>query len=188
MAYFFFSDPHFGHRNFARGTSRWASGHRDFDTVEDMDDAIIERINAVVGPQDTLYCLGDFTMGGYADAARYRHRIKCANVHLICGNHDIRFRKNELTRNLFLSISDYKEIEIGRQHIILCHYPLSSWNRAHYGAWHLHGHVHGAPVPAAYPWLLDVGVDTNDMRPYSFDDVERIMLTKAAEAYDGVYT
>ena len=50
---FFTADHHFGHANIIRHCSR------PFHSVEEMDGALLERWNAAVGQQDTVYILGD---------------------------------------------------------------------------------------------------------------------------------
>ena len=50
----FTADFHFGHANIIRYCSR------PFATVEEMDQTIVERLNASVKPNDVLYFLGDF--------------------------------------------------------------------------------------------------------------------------------
>lgn len=174
---FFTSDTHFGHANFVRGESRWSSGYRDFETTKEMDECILENINAVVKQRDTLFHLGDFCFGNAETWTKYRRQIACSNVILLWGNHDKRERFRGVA-GLFKSTHDYKEIEIAGQDIILCHYPLSVWNKAHYDSWHLYGHVHGRPVMSSYQKLLDVSVDNHDFKPVSFEDVRLFMNTK----------
>jgi calcineurin-like phosphoesterase family protein len=47
---------------------------------------------------------------------------------------------------LFQEICDYKEIIDENRRLILFHYPIWSWNGMHYGAIHLHGHIHQKTV------------------------------------------
>ena len=55
---FFFSDPHYGHANICGGVSMWTdkSGCRNFNTLEEMNDSIVNAINSKVGVDDELYC------------------------------------------------------------------------------------------------------------------------------------
>lgn len=57
---FFTSDLHFGHSNIIRATQR------PFDTVEEMDAALIRNRNERVSPSDEVDLLGDLTMRGAA--------------------------------------------------------------------------------------------------------------------------
>jgi len=56
MAIFFTSDTHFGHGG-ALGLYR-----RPFASVAAMNEAIIERWNEIVGPDDEVWHLGDFAI------------------------------------------------------------------------------------------------------------------------------
>lgn len=92
---FFFSDPHYAHKNICRGTTQWKlSEHggddsvRDFDTLEEMNDAIVNGINNMVGQDDWLVCLGDWSFGGIDNVWKFRKRIVCRNLIHILGNHD----------------------------------------------------------------------------------------------------
>jgi calcineurin-like phosphoesterase family protein len=54
----FTTDFHFGHSNIIRYCNR------PFRDVVEMDQTILERLNASVKLHDTLYFLGDFCIGG----------------------------------------------------------------------------------------------------------------------------
>jgi len=54
---FFTSDTHFNHVNIIKYCSR------PFSSVEEMNREMIARWNSVVGPEDTVFHLGDFAMG-----------------------------------------------------------------------------------------------------------------------------
>ena len=121
---------------------------RPFASVREMDEALVARWNAVVGPDDTVWHLGDVALdrriGRVADLVAALNGTK----HLVAGNND-----GEAVRALphWASVQDYRELttEEGRL-LVLCHYPLRSWNRQGRGAVDLHGHSHGrlaAPLP-----------------------------------------
>jgi calcineurin-like phosphoesterase family protein len=71
-------------------------------------------------------------------------------------------KSNKDLRDKFVSVDDYKEIEIDRIKVVLFHFPILEWNRGHRGAFHLFGHVHGDkdnhPVVTGQR-MMDVGVD-----------------------------
>ncbi len=65
MTTWFTADTHFGHTNVIRYCAR------PFDSVQAMDETLIENWNQVVRPKDTVYHLGDFTPGGQQKGAQY---------------------------------------------------------------------------------------------------------------------
>ena len=79
--------------------------------------------------------------------------------HLIVGNHDEYWLKNE-TKNVhkyFESINYMDLIKDGEKSITLCHYPMFEWNRSRYIIsqedsmfWHVHGHIHNTQDCDAY--------------------------------------
>jgi calcineurin-like phosphoesterase family protein len=83
----FTSDFHFGHFNIIRYCNR------PFESTEEMDAHIADRMNAHVKPNDTLYFLGDFCMGSVEKVAAYRKRLNCKTIHFVEGNHDKVTRK-----------------------------------------------------------------------------------------------
>ena len=178
MAIFFTADTHLGHANIIKHC------RRPFADVEAMDTAIIERINARVGPDDWLYHLGDFSFRG-GDPAAYRARVRCRNMVLILGNHDPCFADGTARpefASLFKAVHNLLKVTVqidGRsQIVVLCHYAMRVWDRSHHGTWHLYGHSHGSlpDNPHALSW--DVGVDANDFSPLSVPQVAEIMSKK----------
>ena len=94
---FFTSDTHFGHSNLCRATTKWKNADRvtrDFKSLEAMNDLILKNINDVVGVNDILIHLGDFSFGGVENIAKFRLQIKCKNIYLIHGNHDHHIENN----------------------------------------------------------------------------------------------
>lgn len=102
MNTYFFSDPHYGQKNIVRGVSEWPMDKRhecrDFETIEDMNSAIVNSINSVAEEGDDLYCLGDWSFGGVDNMWEFRKQINCNNVHLVLGNHDDHIRNNKIIR------------------------------------------------------------------------------------------
>lgn len=195
---YFTSDTHYGHKNIVRGTTSWddASKCRNFKSVEEHDNFIVNSINSIVGQDDTLYHLGDWSFGGIDNIEKFRRRINCFNVHLILGNHDQHIEKTpEAFIHLFSSISHYKEIDIEGNKIVLSHWPMKIWHKSHRGSWQLHGHCHNnlktddwwtKSKPNERRRTMDVGVDTNDYKPWSFDELRKKMekLVKYPDGLD----
>ena len=95
----FSSDFHFSHSNICYGISKWKDKETDtrrFDTLHEMNKALIESINKCVQQDDTLYFLGDWSFGGIENIWKLRKRIICRNIHFILGNHEQHIKKNKL--------------------------------------------------------------------------------------------
>lgn len=164
MTNWFISDTHFGHKNIVEGISEWTdkSGCRPFPTQNAHDIYITNLINDHVEPDDVLWHLGDWSFGGIQKVQEFRRRLNVRTIHLITGNHDHHAKK---MTGVFDSISPYKELELGPLQLVLCHYPIASWNNMERGAIHLHGHVHGKGE--SLDGRYDVGVEgVLDPRPH----------------------
>jgi calcineurin-like phosphoesterase family protein len=182
---FITSDTHYGHKNICRGVTNWRTqdgeipvgSTRDFETIEQMNDRLVNAINNVVGQDDTLIMLGDVSFGGFENIGIFLDRLICKNIHLILGNHDTHIENNrENIQSRFLSVQHYLEVNINDKNFVLCHYPLQSWNGLNKGVIHLHGHVHLPPHRKfGNGKRLDVGMDGNGMDPYSISEIIKIM-------------
>lgn len=166
----FTADFHFGHFNIIRYCNR------PFADSQEMDEAICERVNACAKPNDILYFLGDFCLGGPERVTTYRKRLACRTIHFIEGNHDRTARK---LQHLFASWNLLSEIHAAKQRIVLCHYAMRVWPHHAQGAWHLYGHSHGNLPDEPLALSLDVGVDTHEFRPWHFDEIQSMMQAKA---------
>lgn len=186
---FFTSDTHAFHKNICRGTTEWqgkGQGVRDFDTIEEMTELIVNNINSRINWNDTLYHIGDWSFNGADKIKLFRDRINCNNIHLIFGNHDQHITPIESQyRKLFTSCEYYKEISIGGSKnpanlIVMSHYPMVSWNRAAKGSQMLHGHEHGGVNKHNLTCKrLDVGIDSakmilGDYVPFHIEEILRI--------------
>lgn len=172
MNIWFSSDWHAFHENIVRGCSKWddKSACRDFDSLEEHNETLIENINSCAKANDVIYFNGDFSFGGKQNIYEFRKRIVCRNIHLILGNHDLHIRKNTLlvadndenieARSLFSSVEDVAYRRIGHENFVLCHYAMRTWDRGHHGAIMLYGHSHGSL--ADYSVNLPTSVNDRD--------------------------
>lgn len=155
---FFTADTHFGDH-------RTLNIHRrPFASVAEMDDALIAGWNAVVGPEDTVWHLGDVARRP-TDVAPLLARLNGAK-HLVRGNND---PPATAAAEGWASVQDYAELDVDDRMVVLCHYPFRSWNRQGRGAIDLHGHSHGRMKPL--PRQFDVGVDARGFRPVSLAEL-----------------
>lgn len=168
MADFFTADLHLGHEKIIQYCNR------PFASAVDMDDAIVSRWNKKVKPHDTVWIIGDVS---FSSAQRTLEIITSLNGHLklIPGNHDARLLKDETLKSLFDIQPEIVDRKFNTTHVVMCHYPLMSWNRAYHGAFHLHGHTHGnIPFDKKFR-RLDVGVDVHDFTPIAWGEVMEIL-------------
>lgn len=156
--------------------SKWSSGYRNFDSVEEMDVTLTDSINSTVSPDDILYDLGDMFMGQVElHAPRIRKAIKCRTIHYVYGNHCKKIRKNAGLQGLFTTCQDYVEFRHKGILITCFHYPMSTWNEDGRGSLHAHSHVHGSYVQPGR--AIDVGWDVHK-RPISIDEFTELALAK----------
>jgi len=178
------SDTHYGHINICYGTSRWkdkeVSCHR-FNTVEEMNDAIVKSINDVVDQTDIIYFLGDWSMSGVENIYKFFSRLICKNIFFVPGNHDEHIIKNHLSlgiapEDMFHILPELYTLYYRGYKFILSHYPIEQWKDMGKGAIHLHGHTHH---------VLDKSVDNTKYKrmdvgwkptgPWLLDDIIEIM-------------
>ena len=179
MNYWFTADLHLGHKNILVYTGR------PFTSVEEMDSALIDKWNEVVKWNDTIYCLGDFSLSNKEKTMNYFSQLN-GKIQFIEGNHDYRWiytsSYNGSTEPLkskdgiitFLPM--VYNVSLNSQKITMAHYSMRSWPDSGKGnAWHLFGHHHGRLM--SYGKSFDVGVDCNNYYPLSFDQIRQKMDT-----------
>ena len=189
---FFTSDTHYGHSNICSATTNWKDSEnltRKFYSLGEMNSAIVNNINSIVSEDDILFHLGDWSFGGFEKIEEFRTQIQCKNIHLILGNHDHHIRRNKGdVQKLFSSVNDYLFLDIRQEiskkevikyQMILCHYPIASWDGMSSGTYHLHGHVHLPEHLRVHEGrAMDVGVDGNGLEPISLRQVVNILKNR----------
>lgn len=155
MTEFVIGCTHFGH-------SAIIKHRRQFESVKDMDAALIDNWNAVVKPQDTVYHLGDFS-GWEAHPHAYTPYLT-GNIVTLQGNHDPKGWGDHL-----------REVRINRRKVVLCHYPIEEWNGWHTGALHIHAHTHKKKLVSAVR-RAHVGADATGFTPLRLDEVVKTLL------------
>lgn len=170
---FFTSDTHFGHEKALR------LFQRPFQSVEEMNETIIDRINKTTKKDDILIHLGDFAgdRTPVKQCREYFKKLDCENIYFLFGNHD----SSDLYLLGFQDTFQQVSAKINDQYIFLNHYMMTVWNKSHYGSWHLYGHTHGTAEETVNRLMpgrkaMDVGIDTHpEFRPYSFDEIKCII-------------
>jgi calcineurin-like phosphoesterase family protein len=183
MTTWFTADQHFYHTNIIKYTSR------PFDSVEEMNEVMIERWNKVVKNGDTVYQLGDFALCSTEKADEIRKKLN-GNILFIPGGHDKWIKTDHKDKGIILeSLVILKYIQGNDKiYITLCHYPMLSWERSHYGMPHFHGHTHGTigltnksadillPPHMKQGIRIDVGVDCWGFYPMDLQTLLGIAL------------
>lgn len=140
MSIFISSDFHYGHTNICGPkVSSWDSGYRDFNSVYEMNRAIVDSVNSNVKSSDILYFLGDWAFGGKDNIRKLREQLLVENIIFIRGNHD---KHIDEFKDLFTEVLDFLEIYIHNKLFVMCHYALRVWNASHRGSLHCYGHSH----------------------------------------------
>ncbi len=195
----FTSDSHFGHDRIIKYCKR------PFVNVTEMDKALIENWNAVVGPDDIVFHLGDFAWGGSEAWNNVLDRLN-GHIYLVLGNHDMKnLRQGYISK--FEAVAFQMYIYIDGRAVYLNHYPFLCYGGSYRGeqaVWQLFGHVHSQPqhyniddindpevkeilgkdtyrLQYLMPTQYDVGVDNNNYRPVSWEEVKE-KIQKQIEA------
>ena len=172
---FFISDLHYNH-------VACCERFRNMASVEAMNDHIITSYNAVVGPKDLTYILGDVA---WHNAKELLDRLN-GYVVIVRGNHDSDKEWKTICTHKKVQVAKegIYRIKIDGEDISLCHFAMASWNRSCHGAWHIHGHHHdGWTLPEGK--IMNVTADHLKFTPVSFDLV-RAAMTFRSNNYDYV--
>jgi calcineurin-like phosphoesterase family protein len=166
---FIVSDTHFGHRNICNFTHPNGEKIRPFSCMEEHDEALVERWNAIVKPSDKVYHLGDVCISRKSLAIL--GRLSGEKI-LIRGNHDI------------FQLSDYTPYfkDIRACHVlngcVLSHFPVHTSQLERFGC-NIHGHTHANHVKRKSeiggmekdPSYINVCVEHTDYAPILLEEV-----------------
>lgn len=176
MSFYFTSDTHFFHKNIIEYSNR------PYSSLRDMQEDMIAKWNSKVkSSDDVVYHLGDFFVGGSSGAQLGLVYRLNGRIRLILGNHDKKIKGAVADR--FEWVKCCNEESLNGQLIVMKHYAYRVWNKSHHGSWNLCGHSHGSLKDLGNK-QMDVGVDTNDMHPYSFDEIAAIMEKRGFDSPD----
>lgn len=174
---YFISDLHFCHGNVIK------YNNRPFETVQEMNEQLIENWNKTVPDYAHVFILGDFVFANKNRWKRILDRLT-GHKHLILGNHD---HLEDIPEECFDSICDICKVSIkisdnNWKTFILSHRPFLCWEGNERGTIALSGHIHMGPdrektctngdvvlwnLVKDYGLRYDVGVDNNNYHPIS---------------------
>lgn len=162
------ADTHFRHRNILR----FEPVARPFSTIEEHDQAIVDRWNAVVRPRDTVWHLGDVLFGRQSfEILRGLNGIK----KLVLGNHD--HYPTLLYLEHFTRVCGVAEL----RHCVLTHVPVHPNQFGRYRA-NIHGHLHSRALED--PRYINVSVEHTGMAPVLLDELLESCLTAVIDTLE----
>ena len=182
---FFTSDLHFGHKHICEYSSR------PFNSLEHMNEQLVENWNKVVPKDGIVFNLGDMFLCPLATSLSILKKLN-GKTHYLYGNHE-NATWNEQLYSQFASRQHYLRIKVrdadlddipqsgGYQDVILFHYPIASWEKKSYKSLHLYGHCHSQLKIDIGQNAMDVGVDavaalpSGSYSPLSYADVKRVL-------------
>lgn len=177
---YFTSDWHFNHnRPFI-----WAD--RGFNSVQEMNERIIENHNKIVKPNDIVYCLGDCCLGDSIEENKKLIERLNGTLYLIRGNHCTEARNQMYT-------SCKNVIDCGRYAFVLkdkkwnfylSHYPTAIGNyddeKIHNKFYCLCGHSHTTDKWKDFNSMKSyhVELDAHNIFPVSLEEIKADIRTK----------
>lgn len=151
------ADTHFGHKNILDFEGR------PFETIEEMNQGLIQAWNQSVSNTDTVYMLGDLSLSGPKLLEEILVQLN-GNIILIKGNHD----KDKIMKKLLAKGLIYEYHPVGllmkrdKVSYYLTHYPFSIGERPNLA--NISGHIHSNEND--YINQFNVGVDSHLSKIY----------------------
>lgn len=136
MRRFVTADLHLGHSKITEFLKDDDTKLRPWDTVEEMNAALIKNWNETVGPDDLVYVLGDFTVN---KKHIWMARELAGRKILVKGNHD---------NGSLAEYAEYFEDVVAcvvRKNAILTHIPVHTSQLGRFKH-NIHGHLHARRV------------------------------------------
>ena len=152
---YFTADLHLGHEGIIRFCNR------PFDSMSEMDKALVQNWNSRITDRDDVYILGDIFHKSKEDPESVLKKLKGIDA-----------------GKYFVEIDKMIELNEGGVEMTLCHYPLLSWPGMHRDGYCIFGHIHNHKDEAAWPFirdnpfLLNAGVDVNWFSPVLFPELQ----------------
>lgn len=158
---FFISDTHFTQESILTFKNKDGSPLRDFSSVQEMDEHMVEKWNSVVRPQDKVYHLGDVVM--HRRALPILSRLN-GHKRLVRGNHDIFKTKDYLQYfEEIYGVRVFPNLNMVCSHIPIHIDSMYRWKL------NLHGHLHANSLND--PKYACVSVEQINYTPVSIDEI-----------------
>lgn len=161
MKTFIIADTHFGHPNIIKFLRKDGSLLRDFPSITEHDEHLIQCWNRTVSPNDKVYHLGDVGFTNHTKLTAILNRLNGTKV-LIKGNHD-NFKMSQYAQH-FKDVRAYHILD----KFILSHIPIHPESLSRWRA-NIHGHVHDNSLPDDR--YYNVSVENINYIPVDFESI-----------------
>lgn len=159
---------------------------RGFESIYNMNEAIVENWNRVVGLDDEAYVLGDIMLNNNEGGIKLLESLK-GHIHIILGNHDSPTRRAlyEQCWNV-VDVKWADVIKYNGYHFYLSHFPTMTGNLESESLKQmmccLYGHTHQkSNFYNDIPYIYHVGVDSHNCKPVLLDNIIIEMNEKVKE-------
>ena len=174
---YFTSDLHFCHDKWFLYVAR------GFKSIDDMNEAIIERWNSTVTPDDDVYVLGDLMLNDNEKGTECIRKLN-GKIHIVLGNHDsdARILIYKSLPNV-VSVSWAERLKYEGITMFMTHYPCMTRNSTKEplktAVFSLFGHTHSRELfYNGDPYAYNVSMDAHDCRPVSVEQVRKDIIEK----------
>lgn len=140
---YYIADCHFFHEILNEKMDR-----RGFESVQAMNEYMVEKWNRKVRRNDEVVILGDFSWGNARETNELLQRLH-GKLYMIEGNHDYFLKKSDFCSERFVWVKHYAEMQDNQRKVVLCHYPVMCYNgqyrvdrKGNPRTYMLYGHVH----------------------------------------------
>lgn len=168
---------------------------RGFESVEQMNFAIVERHNFMVRPDEDVYILGDLMLGSDMTLTTNLMRQMNGKFHIVRGNHDTD-RRWEIYQTLANVVETKNSIYLKHQgyHFYMSHFPSLTGNNDKFlkqMTLNLFGHTHQKEhFFEDNFWMYNVAMDAHNCYPCNLNDIIQEMKKEVKEreraASDGI--
>lgn len=170
------SDTHFGH---------WFANwfwDRPYDSLRDMNEAMIKIWNDKITDKDLVIIVGDFCAGSKRFLNYLVHSLNGEKI-LVKGNHDTKRRYKNLLKTGEIKIYDRLEFTHNEKLVVFTHIPTMDIPQ---NAINIHGHYHRVNIPPRFDKskYFNACVDRNDFKPILLDKVLELKLNEEIDEFN----
>lgn len=167
---------HFGHTNIIKHCGR------PFAHTHEMNTTMVNNWNALVGPKDVVWHLGDFSFRG--QHPRTYLKLLNGQINICLGNHDKKKKLLEcVDEGLLDKVVEVHYLKWEKKRFWLSHYAHVVWSGSHRGVVHAFGHSHGTLQRHSYR-SMDVGMDAMGFCPVHINTVWNTLNAQQEQAVD----